>query len=380
MNLILVNHKDPFDIGSFSGISHFMSEEIKSQFRVIGEFNQFEPDTITQDVLNGNAKKILEPFGRKLTTYIKNLDFKPDYIFCQGGNISIPFYNGNIPIAYWHDSTWNSIWRNYEDNSGFLDNRSFKTFKKVFKNLYYWDKAAMDRADLIFFSSDYIAEAAIRNYKISNKKVFVIPYGANLPANPSSESLEQILKNRISKKKLILTFIGKDWQRKGLKTAVNLTNRMNFIGVPTKLNIIGCKPSIEKFIDNDCFSVIGFIDKNEGKDLATLNKILEDTHFLIHPALSEPFGIVICEANAYGIPIFGTNIDGLKTTVAIGKNGYLFNKNRFITSTSDMLKSIFHEIDEKYPPLFYSTVKEYNTRLNWKVNVAQLQEIMKQNF
>jgi glycosyltransferase involved in cell wall biosynthesis len=380
MKLVLVNHKNPANINSFSGISYFMTQAIKKEFEQVVEYNDFENESMTNDLLNGNLKKQLEPFGKKLTSFMNDSDIKADYIFCQGGNTAIPYYNHSTPIAYWHDSTWNSIWRNYEDNTGFLDNKKFKVFKASFENLYQWDKKAMERADVVIFSSDYIAEAACRNYKIPNKKVRVIPFGANISLPPDKSKLENLLKDKLNAKELSLTFIGKDWQRKGLIAAVNLTNKLNYIGVPAKLNIIGCDPQHEKISNSSHVNLIGFINKSDKDQYRLFESVLETSHFLIHPALAEPFGIVLCEANAYGIPVIGTNVDGLKTTVVNGENGFLFNKNKFITKGSDVIRFISQNLHENYPPLVASTLKEFNQRLNWEVAVKELKKVLKESL
>jgi|GEM_PF-7074632 len=376
MKLVLVNHKDHRNINSFSGIAHFMSQAIKKEFEEVIEFNEFEAETMTGSILQGNLKSILYPFGKNLTKFIKSSDFKPDFIFCQGGNTSIPYYDHSTPIAYWHDSTWNSIWRNYEDNSDFLDNKKFKVFKTAFSNLYLWDKKAMERADLVIFSSNHVAEAACRNYKISEKKIKVIPFGANLANKPNITELKKTLTEKIHQRELTLTFAGKDWERKGLIKAVYLTNRLNSEGIPTKLNIIGCNPTIEKIVSSPYVNLIGYIDKSVTSQFELYESILRQSHFLIHPALAEPFGIVLCEANAFGVPVIGTTVDGLQTIVSNGKNGFLFKKNRFIHEASEMIKKIFLDMPQNYSPLFNSTLVEFNKRLNWEINVKQLKNIM----
>jgi len=376
MKIVLVHHKDPNDINVYSGISFFMTQAIKKEFEEVIEFNDFEPANMTRKILNGNYKASLSPFGLNLTRFLRSENIKADYIICQGGNTSIPYYDHDIPIAYWHDSSWNTLWRDHTDNSSFLDSKKFKRFKQDFKPLYNWDKQAMERADLVVFSSHYIAEACNSNYKIPLSKIKVIPFGANLLAPPVIAQLNNWLEGRATGDTLNLTFLGKDWVRKGLVTAYKLTCKLNAAGIKTQLNVIGCIPTDENIINSPFTKIIGFIDKSLPGHQDKLDQVLQNTHFLIHPAIAEPFGIALCEANAYGIPVIGTNVDGLKTIVVNGQNGYLFKKNKFIHQASLLIKDIYTNFDRLYRPLFRSTLEAYEERLNWETNVRSLKKIL----
>jgi glycosyltransferase involved in cell wall biosynthesis len=376
LNIIIVNHKDPVNINEYSGISYFMNQALRSEFEEITEYNDFESPGMSDLVLKGNLKNILQPAGNDLTQFVKKNNGKADYILCQGGNSAIPYYRGNVPIAYWHDSSWNSIWRNYKDNSNYLEPRSFKVFKDNFRNLYLWDKSAMERSDLIVFSSDYVAEACIRNYRISPAKVKVIPFGANILNRPTESELQGLLEKKCKNEVINLTFIGKDWRRKGLVKAYKLVCKLNAIGIASKLNIIGCYPQFEVKMNADYVNLFGYIDKSNQADRVIFNQVLSDTHFLVHPTSAEPFGIVLCEANAYGVPVIGTNIDGLKTIVNQGVNGFLFKPNKYINEASILIKNMRSDFSRTYPLLFLSTVEQFNSRLNWQTSAKRLKNLL----
>lgn len=354
-----------------------MNQALKGVFSQITTYNDFENPSLSNHVLNGNLKNILQPSGLQLTRFIQNHQDSLDYILCQGGNSSIPYYKGNVPIAYWHDSSWNSIWRDYRDNSNYLGRRRFKEFKNNFKNLYLWDKYAMDRADLIVFSSNYVAEACIDNYSISCSKVKVIPFGANIVKFPTTAELSQSMQKRCRSGSINLTFIGKDWRRKGLAKAYQLVCKLNSIGVPAKLTIIGCYPQSTIELNPDYVNLVGYIDKSKQDDLNTFNEVLRDTHFLIHPASSEPFGIALCEANAFGIPVIGTNVDGLNTIIKPGANGFRYKQNKFIRNAAIQIKDIASDLPGKYPSIYLSTLEQFNSRLNWQVNAENLKSALK---
>lgn len=370
MKIVLVNHQDPSDINSFSGISYFMSRAIKSTFEEVLEYNNFEKDTVVYNVLEGHLGKTLKPIGKKLSDFLKVSDIKADFVLCQGGNSCIPFYNHHTPIAFWNDTTWSSFLKRYENQ------KKFDEFKRDYRYLYLWDKKAFERADVLIFSSDYVAEACLKNYKPPHNKVKVVPFGANLFSSSALVALKASLQKKLDNEMLNLTFIGKDWKRKGLITAYHLTKKLNLAGIKAKLNVIGCYPDVEYICKSPFVNITGFIDKFDKKEHAVFESILNDTHFLVHPASSEPFGIVLCEANAYGIPVLGTSVEGLKTIIRQGKNGFLFDKSKFIDETVLLIKGVVNEWDRDYPLLFYSSLAEYNQRLNWEVNAGKVKSIL----
>lgn len=59
------------------------------------------------------------------------------------------------------------------------------------------------------------------------------------------------------------------------------------------------------------------------RDLDSAEAILPAFSLLLHPALNEPFGRVICEAMACGVPVIAANSGGPATTIKDGVSGIL---------------------------------------------------------
>ena len=56
---------------------------------------------------------------------------------------------------------------------------------------------------------------------------------------------------------------------------------------------------------------------------ATTIDFYQDADILINPALSEPFGRSLIEANACGVPTIASRTDGMTELIEQGKNGIL---------------------------------------------------------
>jgi glycosyltransferase involved in cell wall biosynthesis len=370
MKICLVNHKNQNDINAFSGTSYFMTRAIKEEFEEVVEYDMPESKDFDNDVSYGHFDKTLIPAGKGLSNFLRENDVRADFIVCLGGNAVVPFYEHDTPIVYWHDSTWHTFLGHY------LTTKQFDEFKMKYRNFHLWDTSALEKAALAIFSSEYVAQSCIKDYKIPGDKVKVIPFGANLYAPPSPDYLRNALEIRARSPFLHLTFIGKEWYRKGLRDAYRLAARLNKTGIPTILHVICADPQVRRRFNSPFVIVHGSIEKSDKKQFELLETILRGTHFLVHPALAEPFGIVLCEANAYGIPVIGTDVEGLKTIVVNGRNGYLFPPGRFVKEASRVAKDIFEHFDTRYPSLFHSALNEFNKRLNWKAGVKELKRVL----
>lgn len=76
------------------------------------------------------------------------------------------------------------------------------------------------------------------------------------------------------------------------------------------------------------------------------------THLIVPSLWHEPFGRIIIEANAYGIPVLGSNRGGIPEIIEVDKTGYIFNpgqENNFLDMLNKIKKMKFNkEYIKKY--------------------------------
>ena len=93
-------------------------------------------------------------------------------------------------------------------------------------------------------------------------------------------------------------FIGKEWQRKGLKFACDIIKEARKQEPELKFIVSGPSPDEITHLFKDwpkgSYTLIGWVSAEH---------VLPQINLLIHPAVSEPFGMVIAEANAAHIPV-----------------------------------------------------------------------------
>lgn len=273
---------------------------------------------------------------------------KFDLIFSPG-TIPIAYLDTNVPIAFWTDATFASMVDYYFKN---VCPMSYRDGMKM-------EKLALDKAILAAYSSDWASSSAIKDYNVSAEKVITIPFGANIEAPPNVSP--KILK---SGKPVRLLFVGRDWKRKGGNIAVDTYRALREMGLDAYLTIVGSDPGITE----TGVEVFPFLDKNETKhrgELQVLSGFYSQAHFLMLPTRQEAYGLVLCEANSYGVPVLAGRTGGVGTIVKDGVNGFLFP----VEATGRDYAMYINDIitGGQYSALSARSRKRYEEVLNWDV-------------
>lgn len=106
-----------------------------------------------------------------------------------------------------------------------------------------------------------------------------------------------------------------------------------------------------------------------------LYDILYRSHFLILPTEFEAFGIVFCEASAYGMPSIAANVGGVSQPIREGKNGFLLSPNATAEEYAEKIKLAFSD-KETYLKLRRSSRNEDEKRLNWRIWGKKMDKIL----
>ena len=113
-------------------------------------------------------------------------------------------------------------------------------------------------------------------------------------------------------------------------------------------------------------TIVPFLDKAKKEHLNKLCQILSEAHFLVLPTVFDAYGIVFCEASAYGVPSIAANVGGVSQPVREGKNGFLLPPDATAQDYAEKIKTVFSD-RENYIKLRASSRREFETRLNWNV-------------
>jgi glycosyltransferase involved in cell wall biosynthesis len=366
-----LSDKNCFDKNVWSGTLYYMQQAFKSiniQIVHLGNGSHF-----------GAWQKFLNPFRKKnpffpigSPAYIdrytkfsslvkKQLAKTPcDVIFAPIASSELAFIETNIPIIYLSDTTFRLYYQDYYLNLGKkLDIEEIEGQNRQ-------ELTAISKATKLVYPSSWAARSAIDDYGVSSDKITVIPFGANLDSKSVNSNN---LKSKVAICRLL--FVGKDWDRKGGNIAFETLTSLLEMGVDAELIVVGCIPPSE--IKHDKITIVPFLNKNIPIQKQKLEKIFSQSDFFIFPARAECYGIVLCEANAFGIPVFATEVGGIPSIIKNGKNGYLLPLSASGKDYAKLIKESFSD-RTNYEKLTRSSRKEYETRLNWKAWAEKMYE------
>jgi glycosyltransferase involved in cell wall biosynthesis len=273
-----------------------------------------------------------------------------DLIFVVPSSSLFAFLETDTPIIYCSDATFHCMLNYYPVYSNL-----FAFSEKEAMGI---EKQALNKANLLLFPSSWATNSAIQNLGCSPEQTFVIPLGANLEKIPSAEEIF----NRPKSQKCRLLFIGVEWERKGGPIAFETLLYMEKMGIETELTICGCVPPASFSHRN--LRVIPYLDKNDSKDCAILFDLFLNTDFFFLPTRADFFGIVFCEASAFGIPSIATNTGGVSGAVKDGVNGFLLPLEARGEDYATLISTIFSN-KEQYLTLRKSSRQLFEDQLNW---------------
>jgi len=234
------------------------------------------------------------------------------------------------------------------------------------------EAAALRRASLLLYLSDWAARGATEHHGMSPDKVHVLPTGPNLEIHHGPADVQSMIDTR-SEEECRLLFCGRSWQTKGADIAVETAAALNRLGLPTRLDIVGSRPPDGRALPS-FVRLHGFLRKSVPGELEALLQLYREAHFFLLPTRWEPFGHVFTEAAAFGVPSIATQVGGVPTAVHDGVSGKLLP---LAAEGEDYAALIFDLLGDaaRYRELAATSFAEYESRFAWPVVVAELKRL-----
>jgi glycosyltransferase involved in cell wall biosynthesis len=302
------------------------------------------------------SKRYAQIFKKKL----QNEDF--DFILAPAASCEIAFLKTDIPIVYCTDATF-QLAENYY-HGYFTDMLDISS-----KEGNLLEQKAIDTATILTYPSGWAAESAINDYNAPEDKVYVIPFGANIEGIPPLH----VVQDKRKSVNCNLLFLGVDWERKGGPIAFETLLELEKLGINANLTVCGVVPPEE--FNHPRMRVIPFLDKNDPQQRLKLNQLIMSSDFLIFPSRSECLGIVVAEANAFGVPAITTNTGGIPWVVEDGFNGVLHSLEDRGREYAETIARIFNN-DEIYYEMVKSSRQVYEEKMNWDNWGKELKKIV----
>lgn len=307
-------------------------------------------------------RKIMQRAAQKAAKLIESK--KPDILLSMG-SMEVSMLDVSVPITFWSDATFRLLVNYYPEYT----NLSSKTLQEG----EFLEKMSIGKAAKMFFASDWAARSAVVDYNASPDKVRIIPFGANLLHPPTENEIEKFIKEK-NYETIELLFVGVAFERKGGVAAIEIARKLHSMGRRVRLHVVGCKPVIRD--KPEFVKIWGFLRKDISQDLEIIEQLYQKAHFFVMPSIAECYGIVFCEANAYGLPVVAAYNGGMPAIVKENHNGWLLDYNNYENSINLIVSNILEIIENKvkYENLALKAYDEYRNRLNWGVSVRKLLE------
>lgn len=352
MKALFLSSLNPSNINCWSGTLFFMFNALKKRHTVKWIGNDIIARVKHFHIIRCGQHSLFTPehyaalFGEIISQIASESEYNViiarDYFF-------ISHLKSKIPIVYIGDTTFD-LFKNYLK----IGKTSFALLAEKI------EQKAISNADIIIYSSEWAKENAVKHYGAEADKIKVIEFGANLSEDKIPEQVKMPEMDCCH-----LLFIGKDWQNKGGEKTYQTYLFLREKDLDCSLTIIGCNPAHLDTTDPH-LHLISFINKLNEKDQERLDKIFRKTHFFILPTLFDCYGIVFCEACAYGIPSLAADIGGVHQVIKNGKNGYLLAPDSNPEEYAQLILKVWNNTP-KYQQLRLSSRREFERRLNWNV-------------
>jgi glycosyltransferase involved in cell wall biosynthesis len=295
---------------------------------------------------------LLQDFSREALGRLHEQDF--DVIFGPS-TLPLSFLECEEPITICADATFDSMVDYYPGFS-----RLGKGQREFSERI---EARVLQRASLLIYPSEWAAKSAICHYGVPRERVLVVPSGANFGARNRRDDAQRWIESRHAKE-IRLLFVGKQWKRKGGDIAFDVMRILKRSGVPVRLDIVGCKPphyicTHEKVVVHKLLSIGNEAQRD------TLQSLFAQAHFVIAPSRAEAYGMVLCEANAFGVPAISTDTGGISTIIRDGINGYKLPLAAGASEYATLIADIAADT-VRYQSLAQSSFGEFELRLNWE--------------
>jgi glycosyltransferase involved in cell wall biosynthesis len=366
MRFVVLGHEDPMAEGFWSGIPMNIVGALRRAGHEVSTIGPLEPNVTLWGRIKGRFYR--HAFRRN---YLINRDpavckaravhanrLLRDY--ADADAVIVPYLpdaaylESPAPLILVHDATWHQLldfYPGYERH-----NLAGETVEGGFE----LDRCALSNCDRAVYASHWAAESALGDYGIQASKVHVIPLGAGLPIAPSHDDIARSMYARRHGPTRLL-FVGFDWYRKGGDIAIETVRLLHKSGMPVEMQIVGGAPpnGVPDFV-----RYFGVLSKKDPEQAALLHRLFLEASFFLMPSRAECFGMVFCEAAAYGLPVIATNVGGIPEILGDREWGAMLPPGARPQEFAEIIRAGLAD-PEAYKRMSRAARADFEERLNW---------------
>jgi glycosyltransferase involved in cell wall biosynthesis len=372
MRIGLVGLDDPRSIHSYSGTPYFMTQALLRRGCQIAFYLHltqqnasllYFKEKLIRRVTGKHAiverdPRIARQYPEQISRALEQHD--ADVVLGTSSFYTVT-RNSSVPSVFWGDTTV----------AGVIDQYHYykRVTKRSLAHCHSLEQAALNSCTLAVFSSEWAADVARRHYSFDERKLRVIPYGANLFTTPEPSDVHTFIEGRDTQIPELL-FVGVDWQRKGAQIAIDTVAAMRRLGVDARLTLVGCVPPAGLSMP-DFVTLVAKVDKSTQTGQDVLTRLYSQSHLLILPSRAECAAVSLAEASTYAVPSLSTDVGGNSTLVKNGINGHLFPLEAGPSDYAKFALELLNDRD-RYTAMCWSSYGRAKAELNWDAAVSRL--------
>ena len=354
--------KQYFDRNAYSGILFSMNAAFRKRGLTVVDLGNPHrisgPHRVMRQAF-ANAVADEPASDRFHTTVRTQLESQPcDILFAPVASRELANFDTSLPIVFASDATPALLRDTYQF---YPDNASYQQAVDA-------ERFVIERAQRLVYASQWAADSATAELGADPDRVRIVPFGANVEFT----GFERALPPRLEDSTCRLLFVGKDWYRKGGETVIHTLDALERRGIHATLTVIGSEPP-DVFTEGRRIRVRPYLDKNRDNHKSEFNALFAESHFLLLPSRAECFGVVNCEASAFGVPVLANAVGGIPSAVVNDRNGFAFPAGATGEHYAEKIQEFFGD-KQRYETLARSARAEYETRLNWDAWARRLEE------
>jgi glycosyltransferase involved in cell wall biosynthesis len=365
---------DPNNRHSWSGTNYYLLHTLRKYIGDVDTLGPAEP-TFAAVICKAFNFISLRLFGRRFdyrhsrfyakacsALFQKRMQSeKYDLVVCPGNIASVAYLQSGSPVISVGDRTV----------------AASLNYHRIFQKLWPFsvrqsldtERRALHNCTLNIYPSPWAVRSAREAYNLPEEKLLLLPFGANIDHYPAASRVAQ----RKKSDRCRLLFIGVDWHDKGGPVAVDCLQELLKLGVDATLTVVGCEvPSQHRY---ERVLNYKFLSKDVPEQAAQLEQLFRNSDIFILPTRIDAYGLVFCEASAYGIPSFGANTGGVSGALHEGVNGFLLPHDATGADYAARIAGLFKD-EEKYLQLSRSSRTLFEQQLNWDAFGAKLREVL----
>lgn len=195
--------------------------------------------------------------------------------------------------------------------------------------------------------SESVKKDLMHHYKIPEEKITVIYSGVNVkefdPVSNQKHRSEIRQQWGVGDDEVVLIFVANEFRRKGLEVVLHALARLSDSKI--KLAVVGRDDpsgfqSLAKKLEIS--EQVMFLGQR-----SDLGKIYAASDIFVFPTQYEPFGLVITEAMASGLPVITSREAGASELIAEGREGLLLSNPYDVDELVEKIKQLAHPSDRQ---------------------------------